>query len=165
MPRAQDFLKLNVLFTLLLGLCALWVEDNVQNALLRGAALVGLCLLSMTADWFCFGIFFVLSFGRNRGNFKRQALWFTLSSLAAILFLSTPYLEAISLYGAENIRWEAFWRGYFCTVGIQAGTLLALPLLKLYNGQRGGGRYGKWLFYVFYPAHLLVLGILQVILK
>ena len=46
MPGVGNLLQLNVLFTLLLGLCALWVEDHVENGLLRGAALVGLCILS-----------------------------------------------------------------------------------------------------------------------
>ena len=38
-------------------------------------------------------------------------------------------------------------------------TLFALAgvgLLALYNGQPGSKR-GKWVFYVFYPAHLLAL--------
>lgn len=164
-PQPKHFLQLNVLFTLFLGLCALWVQDNIKNPFPRIAATVGLCILSLSADWFCFGIFFILSFGRNRGNFGRQALWFTLSSLSAMLFLSMPYVDVLVQYGAENIRWNLFAWDYLCMVGMQAGTFLALPLLRLYNGERGGGRYGKWLFYVFYPAHLLVLGILQAILK
>ena len=36
-----------------------------------------------------------------------------------------------------------------------AAKVAACMLLGLYNGQRGRG--GKWLFYVFYPAHLLLL--------
>ena len=34
--------------------------------------------------------------------------------------------------------------------------LLALPLLMLYNGQKGKNS-PKWLFYIFYPAHLLII--------
>ena len=34
--------------------------------------------------------------------------------------------------------------------------LLAIPLLALYNGQRGSRRI-KWLFYGYYPAHLAIL--------
>ena len=34
--------------------------------------------------------------------------------------------------------------------------LAGVGLLALYNGQPGSKR-GKWVFYVFYPAHLLAL--------
>ena len=39
---------------------------------------------------------------------------------------------------------------------VQWFSLLALPLLALYNGQRGKYKL-KWLFYAYYPAHLAVL--------
>lgn len=35
-------------------------------------------------------------------------------------------------------------------------TLLSLPLLALYNGQRGTKKL-KWAFYIFYPAHFALL--------
>jgi hypothetical protein len=34
--------------------------------------------------------------------------------------------------------------------------LLAIPLLLLYNGQRGKTNM-KYFFYIFYPVHLVVL--------
>lgn len=40
--------------------------------------------------------------------------------------------------------------------GGQWASLLALPLLALYNGQRGRLRL-KWLFYFYYPIHLVIL--------
>ncbi|MEE0945095.1 MAG: TraX family protein [Clostridia bacterium] len=40
--------------------------------------------------------------------------------------------------------------------GIQMYSLLALPLLMLYSGERGRYRI-KYLFYAFYPLHLIVL--------
>ena len=43
----------------------------------------------------------------------------------------------------------------------QFGTLLALPLLRAYNGRKGRNIGGKWFFYIFYPAHLLALGLLR----
>ena len=39
---------------------------------------------------------------------------------------------------------------------IQWYSLLALPLLALYNGQRGKWKL-KWFFYLYYPAHLVIL--------
>lgn len=47
--------------------------------------------------------------------------------------------------------------------GLQWAALAAVPLLGMYNGQKGKGNLGKW-FYLYYPAHLLVLyGIAMVI--
>lgn len=40
--------------------------------------------------------------------------------------------------------------------GIQWFALAAVPLLGMYNGQRGEARIGKW-FYLYYPLHLAVL--------
>lgn len=40
--------------------------------------------------------------------------------------------------------------------GLQWAALAAVPLLGMYNGQRGRGNVGKW-FYLYYPAHLVVI--------
>jgi hypothetical protein len=41
---------------------------------------------------------------------------------------------------------------------IQWMMVFAIPLLLLYNGQRGrGGRFDKYFFYLFYPAHIYLL--------
>ncbi len=40
--------------------------------------------------------------------------------------------------------------------GVQIYGLLAIPFLALYNGKRGKG-LGKYFFYIYYPAHLLVI--------
>lgn len=44
--------------------------------------------------------------------------------------------------------------GYYCTTGLSL-----IPLL-LYNGKRGKGI--KWLFYAFYPGHLLLLNLIKI---
>lgn len=44
----------------------------------------------------------------------------------------------------------------YCSVPIQWLSLLAVPLLQLYNGCRG--RKGlKWFFYLYYPLHLIAI--------
>ena len=50
---------------------------------------------------------------------------------------------------------------------IQWGSLLTVPLLFLYNGERGKANM-KYVFYIFYPAHLVILygiAILMMMLK
>lgn len=130
-----SWIQLNVIFGLLLGLCALLVWKEVD--LLRITVVVVVCFLAfLFSDWGAFAVLWVLAFGINHGNFKKQCLWFSVISLFVYPF-----------YG------QLF----------QFGVFLALPLLALYNGQRGGGKYSKWGFYIFYPAHLLVLGLLRLI--
>lgn len=41
-------------------------------------------------------------------------------------------------------------------------TVLAVPFLLLYNGERGKG--SKWFFYIFYPVHFLVFAALAVVI-
>ena len=40
-----------------------------------------------------------------------------------------------------------------------------VPILMLYNGQRGISkrinRFMKWLFYIYYPLHLFIIGWIQ----
>jgi len=43
---------------------------------------------------------------------------------------------------------------------MQPSSLLALPLLYLYNGKRGRGA-PKYFFYIFYPAHLAALQLIS----
>ena len=46
--------------------------------------------------------------------------------------------------------------------GIQWYSLLALPLLVLYNGTRGKRKL-KYLFYIYYPAHLALLYLISLV--
>lgn len=55
---------------------------------------------------------------------------------------------------------------------VQVFSLLALPLIFLYNGQKGKwpigkpkAQYVKYGFYAFYPAHLLVLWLVAVVIN
>ena len=53
---------------------------------------------------------------------------------------------------------RAIYYGFFSTplVPLQWWSLLSLPLLFLYNGERGRAKM-KYVFYIFYPAHLVIL--------
>lgn len=133
----------NILLTLLCGLLALWAYDKLQSVPLKLAAIIGLCVVSTVGDWPIFGVLFILAFGINHGNFKRQMVWFAGISLLMVLQMCIMYV-AIG---------QPFYGQLF-----QLGLLLAIPILYLYNGERGrGGQFSKWFFYIFYPVHLLII--------
>lgn len=50
----------------------------------------------------------------------------------------------------------------FCNRGVQPFCILALPLLFLYNGEKGKWNM-KYFFYVFYPLHLAILYTINII--
>ncbi|MDE7431214.1 MAG: conjugal transfer protein TraX, partial [Lachnospiraceae bacterium] len=43
---------------------------------------------------------------------------------------------------------------------IQSFAVISMPIIWLYNGKAGSRKY-KWLFYIYYPAHLLILFLLR----
>ena len=48
---------------------------------------------------------------------------------------------------------------------LQLFTFLTIPILAQYNGKRGKKIPAtKWLFYIFYPVHLIVVGIIRIAL-
>ena len=67
-------------------------------------------------------------------------------------------LPVIVYFGGRDI--VAFGLGVLLlclSIGhIQWWAMLTIPLIALYNGQRGRHRLG-WLFYLYYPAHLVIL--------
>ena len=51
-----------------------------------------------------------------------------------------------------------------CVLSFEPQAILAFPFMMLYNGERGfigKGALAKYAFYAFYPAHLLVLGLIR----
>jgi hypothetical protein len=47
---------------------------------------------------------------------------------------------------------------------IQLFVIISYPLLKLYNGEKGKIKWMKWFFYIYYPLHLVIIGILRLVI-
>ena len=93
-------------------------------------------------DYFGPGVWTVLVFYFFRGGGWRQRL----GQLLCLLFLNGWLLAGQTVLPGG------------LALPIQAFAVLALPFIWLYRGRQGPhGRAVRWLFYGFYPAHLLVL--------
>ena len=47
---------------------------------------------------------------------------------------------------------------------IQLFVALAIPLLKAYSGERGKWNGMKYVFYLYYPLHLVLCGVVRILL-
>ena len=102
-------------------------------------------ILNHPSDWSCIASLCVLAFGTNRGDLKAQGRWL----LFYVALYAAVYCFALDVvYGL-----------------LQMAVALSLPVLARYNGLRGKdpriNRVMKWLFYLYYPLHLAILGTIQ----
>ncbi|MCI5905110.1 MAG: conjugal transfer protein TraX [Oscillospiraceae bacterium] len=135
-----------VIYTFFLGLWALIIVHNEKiPPLIRGFMVFMLCAISIIGDWPVFAVVWILLFDRFRGDLKKQAIAFAVSSIVMIFLIFDVMMnQAVTEYL------------------FQFSVLLALVPLYFYSGEKGrGGRFNKWFFYVFYPLHMLILGILK----
>lgn len=133
----------SVIWGLLMGLIALAASQSKEIYWTKKLLIiVACCMLSWTADWNYVAVLWILFFGIFRGNFKLQILSFI---TVGTIFYIVP--------GLMNSGLDVVFR---------FGILLVIPLLMMYKGERGRkSPLLKWGFYVFYPAHLLVLYIMK----
>ena len=117
-----------------------------RDRVLRGVCIVLLLCASLFCDWALLAPVFTLLFAWARGNRTRQKAAF---GAAALLY-----------GGMAGLGSGQVWEAVGCAVPILVS---AFVILYLYNGRRAacGRTFYKWFFYAFYPAHLLVLGLLR----
>ncbi len=136
-----------VIYTLFLGFLAILLWDKGKMAEGWKVVLtVLLCLASMPGDWAVFDVLWPLFLWlyREEPAKKRRSYW--------IILLCSMVLSVI--FGGSGPLW---------TSAYILGELMAPFLLRFgYSGEAGSKRpFHKWAFYVFYPAHLLALGLLR----
>ena len=116
------------------------IKENIKPILI-----ILICLITFPSDWSCIASLCILAFGTNRGEFKTQMLW--------MIFYATIY---------SIVYFFALDRVYGL---IQMAVVLAIPIIMMYNGQRGNNKKinntMKWLFYIYYPLHLFIIGWIQ----
>ncbi len=133
--RVLEFGHQNVFFTLYLGLLAIYILDAVRKQQLHKAWYLFLPVALLVAD--------ILD---------------TDYSSAGVLVILTMYLW-------KDRKWLSILAGsvllYLFYGTTELAALVAIVPVMLYNGNRGARL--KYLFYCFYPIHLLVLYLVRVL--
>jgi len=138
-----DYKNYNVIFTLFFGFLSLVIFDKVKDKLIKYSLIVLCLVLSYFCDYRIIGVIFVLLFYILINNNYKYLGYAILSFLYLV----------VNVFIYRNVL----------SFMIGLGLFMVIPLIYLDNGSRG--KYNlKYLFYVFYPLHMLVLFVFKIVL-
>lgn len=124
------------LSVLLINIC----KSDKLPTLFKILPIILLVICSIPSDWGVLALLMPAVLYKCRHSFKLQAMAIIMSSLAAVFLTNAPLpYRIIQLFG-----------------------VLSIPILANYNNERGEG--SRWFFYIYYPLHLVVLGVYKMIL-
>ena len=130
---------LNIFFTLLLGLTCIFIYDKSKYKFVAIALsiLIGLIAEYTKCDYGFYGVAIILIFYIFKNNFINASIFF-------IIATAIKYLIPIIQYGFNNVYLYLF----ICTI-------IPTLFIATYNGKKG--KNTKYLLYLFYPIHLLLI--------
>ena len=134
-----------VIYTLFLSLLAVWFWDKADRPKWQKILVIaGLCVLSIVGDWPIFDVLCALFFFIYKDDKMKKWQAFSLIMLGMCV-------------GSIVSGWEYLFN---------FGVFMIPPMIEFcYNGEGGSRKpIHKWFFYIFYPAHLLVLAVLKMVL-
>ena len=139
------FNQTSVIWSLAIAAALIFIVNKYKLSYWKNFALILLAnLLSFPADWSCIATMVPFYLYNHRGDFKKQVRDFILFGFMYVLIY---FIFIDKVYGI-----------------LQLFIFLSIPVLSLYNGKAGNNRNMKWLFYIYYPAHLVAVGVLRLIL-
>lgn len=134
----------SVIYTLFLGLLAIrvWDAEKIPKPA-KIILIILICAFSVIGDWAFMNVLGCLFLHVFKN--KPKARW-----TAFILCYLIPDIGLFMLFGFGN-NWY------------QLGFLLVpIIICVFYNGKKGSGNpVHKWSFYIFYPLHLVVIGVIR----
>lgn len=139
------FNKANILFNLFLGLLSIGVMQSRWHFITRCCAVVFLLYLSLFMDWGIYVIVFCLVLSYFRDNYKQQIIAYLLTAMALLLLADLGFNPAMPML---VFSW------------FPLGILLVPIVWYFYDGKKGSNWGGRYFFYWYYPAHMLILAII-----
>lgn len=141
--------SINVIFTLLFGLFVILIYDKYNKfvgvcSLLFLGALAQLCCF----DYGFFGVFIIFMFYLLRNK----------KTTMALVFISSVFIKYLIPLIRNGIPLSYLFLGNKYSLIMYCTCFSLIPIL-LYNGKKG--KDAKYLFYIFYPVHLLILALFR----
>ena len=131
--------ELNIFFTLLLGLACIYIYDKFKYKFIAIilSVIIGLIAEFTHCDYGFYGVAIILLFYIFKSNIS-------LASITFVLATAIKYLIPIFKYRLYDVYIYLF----ICTI-------IPILFINLYNGKKG--KDTKYLLYLFYPIHLLLI--------
>ena len=136
---SSAWIPFSAVVTLFLGLIVLGIYNSEIKLDMKMAYIFIILCLSILCEYSLWGVMLILLFAVFRNK-------------KSLLMLS--YLVMIVIQVLLNIN---------DTYLIQFGLLLVIPLILLYDGKKSDSKVNK-LYYYFYPIHLVVLKLIELML-
>jgi len=161
----------NVFFTLFIGLLTIWVADEYRNKSYIGAGIIlfGTLLAEIiNCDYGWYGVAIIVAFY----IFKNKKAVSVLSFIAlTFLYVISNQWAVISIASSVNMGFVEYVNrflnmsigGYLANYCRQLLACLSAVFIVLYNGKKGfiKSKPLKYIFYIFYPAHLIILWLIK----
>lgn len=134
---------LNIFFTLSMGLLSIYAYDKTESKLTKVLfpTIIALFAQFIKADYGFYGVITILLFYIFNNNFFKTAFYQIMFNLIyAAALLGYNYMNSIAI--------DTF-------VILQIFSIFSLLFIKVYNKKQG--KKMKYFFYIFYPAHIILL--------
>lgn len=163
-----DMSDQNVFFTLLLGMLCVCILDSTFYSEYFGKFTHGeivRLVFSAPVIWvFCYIAEKINSDYGAKGVLIILVMYILVASDRRDIFVPVGVLSFIVIiFLVTLIRKKALYPT-INYVEYESIGLLAFPIMAMDNGQRRGGKALKWFGYVFYPGHILIIGIIAKLL-
>jgi len=140
-----EFSSQNVMLTLALGLCAIWLYDKNKHSILKYLYPFLMCFIAelLLTDYSSLGVALIFIFYLMPQNKPLYIL------LAVAGFSGFMCFNSLAAYGFRITQYS------FGRILMPACAVFAAIPLMLYNKKRGCNI--KYFFYAYYPLHLLII--------
>ena len=142
------FVENSMIFSLFLGLLSIYLWDRVEMASWMKVLLtIGIMYAASFSDYSYFAVLYCLIFYFLKEKPAFKCIAFSIVSLL--------YIFNVCLLDPFTFTWTYGFDPY------KIGVFLTPFLLMFYNGEPGKkSSFHKWFFYIFYPGHLIVIGLI-----
>ncbi len=138
------FHGLNTIFTLLIGLLCILIYEKQEDKVISISLILVILLLSIlfNLDYGLYGLLVIIFFYVFRESKVKKSIAFTILTIIHYSLL---------MYTSKDIS----------LLLPMSTTLSSLIFINLYNNKKGKSL--KYLFYIYYPLHLCILWLIQLI--